>query len=93
MTRVAFSLLIKFGDLLEDFVSLVDQVNYFNQFENTNDTDPKSNIDINQLLNILKELPQFAQIRNKWEEASKMRKWIQDKKSKLQLKYEKDVRD
>jgi hypothetical protein len=28
--------LIKFGDLLEDFVSLVDQVNYFNQFENTN---------------------------------------------------------
>jgi hypothetical protein len=47
MTRVAFSLLIKFGDLLEDFVSLVDQVNYFNQFENTNDTDQKSNIDIN----------------------------------------------
>ncbi len=93
MTRVAFSLLIKFGDLLEDFVSLVDQVNYFNQFENTNDTDQKSNIDINQLLNILKELPQFTQIRNKWEEASKMRKWIQDKKSKLQLKYEKDVRD
>jgi hypothetical protein len=41
MTRVAFSLLIKFGDLLEDFVSLVDQVNYFNQFENTNEADPK----------------------------------------------------
>ena len=60
MTRVAFSLLIKFGDLLEDFVSLVDQVNYFNQFENTNESDPKSNIDINQLLNILKELPQFT---------------------------------
>jgi hypothetical protein len=60
MTRVAFSLLIKFGDLLEDFVSLVDQVNYFNQFENTNEADPKSNIDINQLLNILKELPQFT---------------------------------
>ena len=57
MTRVAFSLLIKFGDLLEDFVSLVDQVNYFNQFENSNDTDQKQNIDINQLLNILKELP------------------------------------
>jgi len=60
MTRVAFSLLIKFGDLLEDFVSLVDQVNYFNQFENTNEADQKSNIDINQLLNILKELPQFT---------------------------------
>jgi len=60
MTRVAFSLLIKFGDLLEDFVSLVDQVNYFNQFENTNEADTKSNIDINQLLNILKELPQFT---------------------------------
>ena len=47
MTRVAFSLLIKFGDLLEDFVSLVDQVNYFNQFENTIKADLKLNININ----------------------------------------------
>jgi hypothetical protein len=35
MARAAFALLIKFGDLLEDFVSLVDQTAFFNEVEET----------------------------------------------------------
>ena len=31
MTRAAFSLLVKFSDMLEDFVSVVDQVQFFNE--------------------------------------------------------------
>jgi len=47
MIRLAFSLMTKFADLIEDFVSLVDQVKYLNQFEKYNEADKKSNIDIN----------------------------------------------
>jgi len=86
MTRAAFALLIKFGDMLEDFVSLVDQVQFFNEIEGTQTTD------LNALIKILKELPQFVSIRNKWEQASKMRKWISDMKSKLGGKYETELR-
>lgn len=86
MSRAAFALLIKFGDMLEDFVSLVDQVQFFNEIEGTQTTD------LNSLIKILKELPQFSSIRNKWEQASKMRKWINEMKSKLGGKYETEVR-
>lgn len=86
MSRAAFALLIKFGDMLEDFVSLVDQVQFFNEIEGTQTTD------LNALIKILKELPQFSSIRNKWEQASKMRKWIHETKSKLGNKHESDVR-
>ena len=48
---------------------------------------------MNALIKILKELPQFFSIRNKWEQASKMRSWINEKKGKLSLKFESEVRD
>jgi hypothetical protein len=60
MARAAFALHIKFGDLLEDFVSLVDQTAFFNEVED------KSN-DLPATIAFLKELPQFEQIRTKWE--------------------------
>jgi hypothetical protein len=50
MTRAAFALLIKFSDMLEDFVSLVDQVQFFNEVED------KSS-DLPAVITFLKELP------------------------------------
>ena len=89
MSRAAFALLIKFGDMLEDFVSLVDQVQFFKEIKEVEGT---QTTDLNSLIKILKDLPQFASIRNKWEQASKMRKWISDMKSKLAGKYETELR-
>lgn len=85
MSRAAFALLIKFGDMLEDFVSLVDQVRFYNEHTQAQD--------LNALIKILKELPQFFPIRNKWEQASKMRKWINEKKGKLSVRYESEVKE
>jgi hypothetical protein len=50
MARAAFALLIKFGDLLEDFVSLVDQSTFFNEVEDKSD-------DLPALIEFLIELP------------------------------------
>lgn len=71
MTRSAFALLIKFSDLIEDFVSLVDQVQFFNELEDKSDN-------LTEIIDFLKELPQFAMILKKWEQASKMRQWINE---------------
>ena len=88
MSRAAFALLIKFSDMVEDFLSLVDQVQFFCECEAD-----KSN-DLVAINNFLKELPQYEFILKKWEQASKMREWINTEKRKdLALKYEKAVRD
>jgi len=50
MTRSAFALLVKFSDLLEDFVSLVDQVAFFNEVEDKSQ-------DLPAMISFLKELP------------------------------------
>ena len=84
MTRAAFSLLVKFGDMLEDFVSVVDQVQFFNEIESKQQ-------DLNHVINFLKELPQFPLILEKWEQASRMRKWIQDFKNQRSINYEAEV--
>lgn len=51
MTRAAFSLLIKFSDMLEDFVSVVDQVQFFKEIEAAKATDTSA------IIAFLKELP------------------------------------
>ena len=48
MTRSAFALLIKFSDMLEDLVSLVDQVQFFNEVEE---------VSVQELIAFLKDLP------------------------------------
>jgi len=88
MTRAAFALIIKFSNMVEDFISLVDQVQFFQEDEGGSTSKP----DIAALVKSLKEAPQFLSIRNKWEQAAKMRKWISDTKSKLASKYETELR-
>lgn len=86
LTRAAFAPLIKFSDLLEDFVSLVDQLQFFNEVE-----DKAS--DLPALLAFLRELPQFSVVVRRWEAASKMRQWINDSKSRMTDKYEQEAKE
>jgi len=48
----------------------------------------KSN-NLAEITTLLKELPQFAMILKKWEQASKMRQWINEFKGQLSIKQEK----
>ena len=85
MARSAFALLIKFGDVLEDFVSVVDQVQFFKESSKSKD--------VPAIVAFLKELPPFPAILEKFEQASRMRSWINDRKQRLSLDYEKEVRE
>lgn len=87
MARSAFALLIKFSDMLEDFVSVVDQVQFFKEIESGKAKD------VPAIIAFLKELPQFPAILEKFEQASRMRSWINDRKQRLSLDYEKEVRE
>lgn len=51
MARAAFALLIKFSDMLEDFVSVVDQVQFFKEIESGKSKD------VPAIIAFLKELP------------------------------------
>jgi hypothetical protein len=51
LTRSAFSLIVKFSDLVGDFLSLVDSVKFFCETQES-----KSN-DINAIREFIKELP------------------------------------
>jgi hypothetical protein len=72
MARAAFALLIKFSDMLEDFVSLVDQAQFYNEVES------QDAHDVNPIITFLKDLPQWPMICKKWEQAAKMRQWINE---------------
>lgn len=87
MTRAAFSLLIKFSDMLEDFVSVVDQVQFFKEIEAAKAKD------VAAIIAFLKELPQFPAILGKFEQASKMRGWINERKGRLRRDCAKEVED
>jgi len=91
MSRAAFALLIKFSDMLEDFVSLVDQIQFLKEVESSGPSVSPTNI--NPALEFLKGIPHFADIKEKWKEASKMRSWISESKSRISVKYDKEVKD
>lgn len=73
--------------MLEDFVSLVDQAQFYNEVE-SQDTE-----DVDPIIAFLKDLPQWPMICKKWEQAARMRPWISEEKGQLSLKYEKEVRE
>jgi hypothetical protein len=87
MTRSAFALLIKFSDMLEEFVQLIDHVEVYKDMMG-----PEESKNMNSIIKQLKEeMPQFPQIMKKWDQASSMRKFIQDYKSQLIEKFESEV--
>ena len=87
MTRAAFALLIKFSDMLEDLISLTDQIQFFCEYE----AEKAANLD--NIITFLKELPSFQSILKKWQQASRMRQWISDQKQILSTKFEAVVKE
>jgi DNA polymerase III delta subunit len=45
------------------------------------------------VIDFIQDLPQFSSICKKWEAASKMRQWINDRKGQMSIKLEKEMRD
>jgi len=74
MSRAAFAVMIKFSDLLEDFLVLVDTVSM--QAPEEEEGPGK----IKALADLIKSQPQGDIIIRRWESASRMRQWINEKK-------------
>lgn len=85
MSRAAFAVMVKFSDLLEDFVALVDAVAMQAALEDGNPGKEKA------LMAHLKAQPQADILIRRWESAARMRPWINEKKQSLVLKLEKEV--
>ena len=73
MTRAAFAVMIKFSDLLEDFIALVDAVGMQNNLEEEATRDQN-------LIALIKDQPHSEILVNRWESAARMRQWINEKK-------------
>lgn len=74
MTRTAFAVMLKFSDLLEDFMALSDAVAMQAALE-TDDSTKDAN-----LVAVIKQHPHSEVIIRRWESASRMRQWINEKK-------------
>jgi hypothetical protein len=85
LSRATFSVLIKFSEFFDDFVSIVDEVDL--KYEEVKDDDDK---DV-KMKEAIKAMPHYEQIFKRWESASKMRQWINEKKKNLIEKIKKDV--
>lgn len=85
MSRAAFAVMIKFSDLSEDFQVLVDTVN----MQATEEEGPGK---LKALADLIKSQPQGDIIIRRWESASRMRQWINEKKQSLVIKLEKKVK-
>jgi hypothetical protein len=77
MTRAAFSVMIKFSEFFDDFLTMVDEVDM--KWEEVKDAPDK---DL-QMKEAMKTIPHYEQIVKRWDSASKMRQWINEKKKNL----------
>ena len=85
ITRAAFGVMIKFSDLFDVFQQVVDETDLmWEDFKDDADRDTK-------LREHLKTLPHFEQVAKRWESASKMRQWAQEKKKNLAERIKKEV--
>ena len=86
MTRAAFSALIKFSDLFDSFSQLVDEVDMqWTDLEKNDERDLK-------MKELIKDFPNFEGINKRWEQASKMRSWINEFKNTLRQRIEDEVK-
>ena len=84
-SRAAFSVMIKFSEFFEDFVALVDEIDMFwDEVKDEKDRDV-------QLKEKIKTIKGYEQIAKRWESASKMRQWINEKKKNLIERIKKEV--
>jgi len=86
LSRAAFSVMIKFSDYLLDTVSTcLDEIDLLSEeFKDASERDAK-------IKESLKTIPHFDALIKRWESASKMRVWINEKKTNLMEKIKKIV--
>lgn len=85
LSRASFAVMIKFSEFFEDFIAMVDEVDLlWDQLEGDDERDFK-------IKDQLKTLTHYEQIAKRWESASKMRQWINEKKKNLIERIKKEV--
>lgn len=85
LTRAAFGVMIKFSEFYDSFCQLVDTVDMeWSMLEGDAERDIK-------MKEIIKGAPNYDGILKRWESAAKMRLWINEKKSNLAQKINKEV--
>jgi len=85
VSRAAFAVMVKFSDLYDHFSQVTDELDLL--WDDLKD-DPERDIKIKEQL---KQHAHYDQILKRWESASKMRLWIQEKKKNLAEKIKKQV--
>jgi hypothetical protein len=89
VSRCAFACILKINDLYTDFISLVDQMEMAETMaEGSSDTEIKKAV-----VEELKDNDEFKEIMKRWDSASKMRPWLQEKKQNISNKIKKQLED
>jgi len=85
LSRAAFAVMIKFSEFFSDFSGMVDEVDFqWSQLEGDDERDFK-------IKQTIKAMPNYDMILKRWDSASKMRQWVNEKKKNLSDKVKKDV--
>jgi hypothetical protein len=85
LTRAAFGVMIRFSELYDSFLQLADTVDMeWSMLEGDEDREIK-------MKELIKAAPHYDSILKRWESAAKMRLWINEKKSNLAQKIQKEV--
>ena len=85
LSRAAFAVMIKFSEFFEDFIAMVDDTDMkWDELEGDEVRDIK-------MKEHLKTMAHYEQISKRWESASKMRQWVNEKKKNLIERIKKEV--
>lgn len=85
LSRATFAVMIKFSEFFQDFIDIVGEVDImWSEFEGDAEREIKMKEE-------LKKQEHFEQISKRWESASKMRQWINEKKKNMMDKVKKEV--
>ena len=86
ISRAAFAVMLKYSDVLDDFVALKDEITVQAELESDPSTKQKN------LMAHIKTVPHADVILRRWESASRMRQWINEKKQTLANEQENSVK-
>jgi hypothetical protein len=85
LSRAAFGVMIKFSEFFDAFTDVIDEVDMqYTMLEGDEDRNLK-------IKETIEAMPHYDNIFKRWESASNMRKWINEKKSNLTEKIKKEV--
>ena len=86
ISRAAFAVMLKYSDVLDDFVALKDEITVQAELESDPSTKQKN------LMAHIKTVPHADVTLRRWESASRMRQWINEKKQTLANEQENSVK-